>query len=136
MNERTPYLSDLTDEQWNHIRILLPRKRGKGGRPKHSRRDMLDAIWYVMRTGCQWRMLPHDFPPWQSVYGFFRQLCQEGIWEQINTVLRVGVRQQDQREAEPSVVIIDSQSVKTAEKGGLAAMMVVNGSKDVNGILP
>lgn len=87
---------------------------------------MLNAILYVVRTGCQWRALPHDFPPWQTVYGYFRKLMAAGVWEEINTVLRQGLRQQDGRDPEPSVVIIDSQSVKTTEKGGRAAMMAAS----------
>jgi transposase len=136
MNERKAYPTDLTDDQWAHIRLLLPRKRGKGGRPKHSRREMLNAILYIVRSGSQWRLLPHDFPPWQSVYGFFRQLGQAGVWESINAVLRTGVRPQDQRDKEPSVVIVDSQSVKTTEKGGHAATTEGSTSKDANGTLP
>ena len=123
MNERKAYPSDLTDEQWAHLRLLFPRRRGKGNAPKHSRREMLNAILYVVRTGCQWRALPHDFPPWETVYGFFRKLCRAGTWEAINTTLRPAVRERAGREAEPSVVIVDSQSVKTTEKGGLAVMM-------------
>jgi putative transposase len=88
---------------------------------------------YVNHTGCQWRDLPHDFPPWQTVYGYFEDLVNAGVWQQINDNLRRGVRQQADREPEPSVVIVDSQSVKTTEKRGLAvAMMAANKSKDAN----
>jgi transposase len=132
MNERKAYPSDLTDEQWQHLRILLPRKRGRGRTRKHNQRDLVNAILYVLRTGCQWRALPHDFPPWQTVYGFFRKLCREGVWETINGILRMGVRQQAGRQADPSVVIIDSQSVKTSEKGAHAATTGASKSKDAN----
>ena len=132
MNERKAYPNDLTDDQWSHIRILLPRKRGKGDAPTHSRRELLNAIVYIVRTGSQWRMMPHDFPPWQTVYGFFRKLCRAGVWASVNGILRTGVRQQAGRDPDPSVVIVDSQSVKTTEKGGRAAMMAANRSKDAN----
>lgn len=79
----------------------------------------MNAILYVVRTGCQWRALPHEFPPWETVYGYFRKLGENGTWEMINHHLRVGIREQDGREAEPSVVIVDSQSVKTTEKKGV-----------------
>ncbi len=133
MSERKAYPTDLSDEQWAHIRMLLPRKRGKGGAPTHSRRELLNANWYMVRTGAQWRALPHDFPPWQTAYGFFRKLCRAGVWESINPILRAGVRQQAGRDPDPSVVIVDSQSVKTAEKGGRAATTGVSTSKDANG---
>ena len=134
MNTRKTYPSDLRDEEWQHLRLLLPRKRGKGRTSKHNLRDMLDAILYVVRTGCQWRALPHDFPPWETAYGYFRKMGKTGSWETINQHLRVGVRQQAGREDEPSVVIVDSQSVKTTEKKARAAMTVGNISKDVNAI--
>lgn len=134
MNTPKAYPSDLTDEEWQHLRILLPRKRGKGRTPKHNLREMMNAILYVVRTGCQWRALPHEFPPWETVYGYFRKLGENGIWEMINHQLRAGIREQDGREAEPSVVIVDSQSVKTTEKKGRVASMAGSGSKDEKGI--
>ncbi len=132
MNTRKTYPSDLSDEEWQHLRILLPRKGGRGRTPKHGIRDMIDAMLYVVRTGCQWRSLPHDFPPWETVYGYFRKLGAGGDWERINHVLRAGIREQAGREPDPSVVIVDSQSVKTTEKKGHVAMTVENTSKDVN----
>lgn len=129
MDERKRYSTDLTNEQWLHVRIFLPKTQGKGNRRSpQQQRELLNAIFYIVHTGCQWRELPHDFPPWQTVYGYFHDLCVAGIWETINTYLRRGVRQQAGRDAEPSVVIMDSQSVKTTEKRGPAAdMMVENG---------
>jgi transposase len=85
-------------------------------------------------TGCQWRELPHDLPPWETVYGYLRDLVDAGVWEAINDYLRRGVREQAGREPEPSVIIVDSQSVKTTEKRGTAAdLMGENTSKDANG---
>ena len=134
MRDRKAYSTDLTDDQWAHIRLLLPRPTGKGRRrSSHQQRELINAMFYVVHTGCQWRNLPHDFPPWQTVYKYFRDLGQAGVWEQINTILRRGVRQQAERDPEPSVVIIDSQSVKTTEKRGIVAdSTATNESKDAN----
>ena len=119
MTDRKPYSTDLTDEQWQHLRVLLPQVRGKGRRRSpHQQRALLNAMVYVVHTGCQWRDLPHDFPPWQTVYGYFRDLCEAGVWATINDHFRRGVRQQAGGDPEPSVVIVDSQSVKTTEKRG------------------
>ena len=125
MNERRAYPSDLTNEQWLHIRLLLPKTSGKGRRRSAEReRELFNAILYILHTGCQWRALPHDFPAWESVYGYFNSLCEVAIWEDINRILRQGVRQVAGREPEPSVVIVDSQSVKTAEKKAIVAALM------------
>jgi len=135
---RKAYTSDLTDEEWAHLRILLPRPSGKGNRrSSHQQRELINAMNYVIRTGCQWRDLPHDFPNWKTVYSYYRELKQQNVWEEINTILRRAVRKQAGRDPEPSVVIVDSQSVKTAEKKGIVAgSMETNASRDVNGTLP
>jgi transposase len=117
MSQRQPYPTDLTDEQWALVEPLLP-KATRGRKPVHSRREMLNALLYLTRTGCQWRMLPHDLPPWEAVYAFWRRLVAQGVLERLNDALRVQVRLHEEREAEPSVVIVDSQSVQTAEKRG------------------
>lgn len=136
MIERKAYSTDLTNEQWSHLRILLPRPQGKGRRRSpQQQRELVNAMLYINHTGCQWRELPHDFPPWQTVYGYFEDLVEAGVWQKINDALRRGVRRQAGRDPEPSVVIVDSQSVKTAEKKVSAVdMMVVNRSKDANAI--
>lgn len=138
MIERRPaYTSDLTDEEWAHLRILLPRARGKGNRrSSHQQRELINAMNYVIRTGCQWRDLPHDFPNWKTVYSYYRELKQLNVWEEINTILRRAIRKQAGRDPEPSVVIVDSQSVKTTEKKAIvAASMVINTSRDVSDTL-
>lgn len=120
-----------------HLSVLLPKVRGKGKRRSpQQQRELINAMLYVVHTGCQWRELPHDFPPWQTVYGYFRELCQRGVWETINTHLRRGVRQQAGRDPDPSVVIVDSQSVKTTEKKAPAADLTAeNVLRGANGIL-
>jgi transposase len=122
MSERKAYPSDVTDAEWAIISELVPGPARTGRKWQYSRRELLNGILYVARSGCSWRMLPHDLPPWQSVYGYLRQLEQLGRWVQINDVLREQVRVQAGREAEVSTVMVDSQSVKTKEKGGRAAM--------------
>ena len=135
MGNNKHYPTDLSDEEWAQVEALLPRQRM--GRPrKYSHRQMLDALFYLVRSGCAWRMLPRDLPPWQAVYAYFRKLQREGIWMQINDALRTGVRQQAKRDSTPSTLVADSQSVKTTEKGGHVAMTAANASKGANVISP
>ncbi len=125
MSERKHYPTDLTNEQWSLIEPLLPTQ--KTGRPrKYSHREMFNAIAYLMRTGCSWRMLPHDLPPWQAVYAYFRKLIATQVWEKLNDELRQELRIRLEREPHPSVVVIDAQSVKTTEKGGHEATMAAS----------
>jgi transposase len=112
------YPSDLTDEQWALVEPLLPRARvgPKGGRrEKHPRRRIVDAIFYVVRTGCAWRQLPKDFAPWPTVYWYFTWWHDDGAVERIHDALRSKVREAEGRDAEPSAGLIDSQSVRTAD---------------------
>jgi putative transposase len=111
------YPSDVTDEQWQVIKSLLPKKRTDGGRPPLDRRIILNAILYVVRTGCQWRQLPRDFPNWKSVYTVFWRWRKGGVWERIHHALRERLRRATGKKATPTVAIIDSQSVRTAEGG-------------------
>jgi putative transposase len=115
---RKPYPSDLTEVQWENIEHLFPPPK-TGGRPRaYDNRALVNGILYVTRSGCSWRMLPHDFPPWQSVYGYFRRWRLAALWKKIHDSLVVTIRQIDGREAQPSAAILDSQSVKTTEQGG------------------
>jgi transposase len=135
MTRRTGwYPSDTSDEQWALIEPLLP-PMNTGGRPeKHPRRAIVDAILYVVRTGCSWRQLPADFPPWQTVYWYFNQWEQAKVTEKILPVVRGQLRVQEGRDPEPSAGLIDSQSVKGAdtvgrESRGYDAGKKINGRK-------
>jgi putative transposase len=115
---RKRYPSDLTDVQWENIEHLLPPPK-PGGRPRsYSNRELVAAILYVTRSGCAWRMLPHDFPPWESVYGYFRRWRLAGVWQSIHDQLVATVRLFDGRQEQPTAAIRDSQTVKTTEQGG------------------
>ena len=118
---RARYPTDLTDGQWQLLAPLIPLPK-PGGRPRSvDVREVVNAVLYVDRNGATWRGLPHDFPPWKTVYHYFRAWRLDGTWERIHDALREQVRRRAGRELSPSAAILDSQSVKTTEKGGRAA---------------
>ena len=126
MIKRSSYPTDLTDPEWQILEALAPPVKS-GGRPAdHLRREIINAILYVLRTGCQWRMLPHDLPRWKTVYTYFRNWRLDGTWKRIHDTLRQQLRQAEGRHPQASAAILDSQSVKTTEKGGHAATMRVS----------
>src|SRR5215203_7063961 len=114
---RKPYSTDLSDAEWNYIEPHLPVPKGHGRPRIHSLREILNAIFYLLRSGCQWRMLPHEFPRWPTVYHYFRKWRIDGTWERINTVIRERLRVRLKRNPQPSAGIVDSQSVKSTGVG-------------------
>jgi transposase len=132
------YPSDLTDVQWAKLEPLLLEARvglHAGGRPrKHDLRRVTDALLYVVKTGCQWRHLPDNFAPWKTVHEQFRIWRDNGVWERVGKMLREQGRKAKGRNATPTVAILDSQSAKTALKGGSAATTPERKSKAANGI--
>jgi putative transposase len=118
LDERKTYDTDLTDEAWALVAPILPLPR-PGGRPRTTNlRAVLNGIFYLLRTGCQWRLLPCDFPAWGTVYHYFRAWEKAGVWARLQRALYQQVRIQSGRSPTPSVVIMDGQSVKTTERGG------------------
>lgn len=126
------YSSDLTDDEWELISHHFVIYKGHCRPRKHPYRELINGILYVMRTGCQWRMTPNDFPPWDSLYHYYRKWQRDGTWDAIHDELRRKIRLAANKEETPSVAIIDSQSVKTVQKGGKEVMMPVRKSKDAN----
>lgn len=124
------YPTDLTDAEWQILEPLIPAAK-PGGRPcTWTRRAILDGIFYLVRTGCQWRLLPHEYPPWKTVYHYFRMWRVKGIWETLNATLRERERKRQGRHGEPSGCIMDSQSARTTSVGGIRGY---DGAKRLSG---
>ena len=131
---RRRYPTDLTDRHWAAIAEMVP-DASPGGRPRRAAsRELVNAILYMLRGGQAWRLLPHDFPPWQTVYYYLRRWQAEGVWERIHHAVLVADRERVGREASPTAAIIDSQSVRTADqKGAVAATTRARKSPAANG---
>src|SRR6266851_6672602 len=116
------YPTSLSDEEWEQIQSLVPAPKsgeGKRGRPTSlERREFADAIFYIVRSGCAWRLLPSDFGPWQTVYGYFRRWSQDWTWRFVHDALRDCLRKSEERKVAPTAAIVDSQTVKTADQAG------------------
>ena len=124
------YPSDLSDAHWSVVAPVLRCAVGRSGRV--PRREVLNGIFSVLRTGCQWRCLPPRYPSWKTVYSCFRRWSLSGAWDEVVATLRVEVRYEQGRGALPTAGVIDTQSIKTSEKGGQEALMVPNASTDAS----
>ncbi len=131
---RKAYSTDLTDAQWQLIEPLVPAAKA-GGRPaKYERREIINALLYITKNGCIWRNLPHDLPPWSLVHYYFWHWKRDGTWQTLHDRLREQLRQKLGRDPQPTAAVLDSQSVKTTEKGGREATMATRKSSVVSAI--
>src|SRR5512139_1202831 len=127
-----PYPTDLNDTEWAQIAPYLPEPSSTGAPRVHGWRTILNGMFYMVKNGCGWRALPHDFPAWQTVYHYFRLFRMDGTWEQLNTVIREAVRAKEGREPQASAMVADAQSAKSAEGGekrGFDGGKLVSGRK-------
>jgi len=123
--QRKPYPSDLSDAEWEVLKPFMPTPKGFGHPVTVDFREILNGIFYVQRTGCQWEMMPHDLPPYTTVYGYFKKWQRKGIWQQMHDRIREKLRTKLGRDENSSVAIADSQSVKTTEKRGRCTVLTV-----------
>ncbi len=131
---RKPYPSNLKDAEWAVLEPLLPPHKPIGSRREVELREVVNALMYVADNGIKWRALPHDFPAWETVYGYFRRWTHSGVWEAVNQALSQQVRVEAGRHEQPSLGLIDSQSVKMAQKGDLnTGLMATKRSKGASG---
>ncbi len=130
---RKAYPSDLTDAEWLVLEPLLPVTRRRGQTRQHSYRDLLDGMLYVLRGGNAWRAMPHDLPPWQTVYTYFRAWTLDGTWKRLHDALCAADRELAERDPEPTAGVLDSQTVRTGEKGGPGATTAPRASSGGNG---
>jgi putative transposase len=115
---RKAYQTDLSNAEWSYIEPHLPAPRAPGRPRLHPLREILDAIFYIVRSGCAWRLLPNDFPPWKTVHHYFRTWRIDGTWERMHAALRKRLRVRMKRDPQPSAGVVDSQSVKSTGVGG------------------
>jgi putative transposase len=120
MSDRKAYPSDLTDAEWEILEPLIPAISEEAVNVKYTRREIVNGILYVLRSGCPWRLMPHDLPAWGTVYDYFRMWQKQGIWDQVVEALRKRMRRKQGRDEEPSAAVIDSQSIKTSAVRGEA----------------
>jgi transposase len=133
MRTRQSYPSDLTDREWSQIERFIPAPKSGGRLAKYERREIVNALLYIDRIGCQSRALPHDLPPWEAVYWYFPNWKVDGTLDRLHDGLRGDLRVATGRQRQPSAAILDSQSVKTTEKGGPRATAAVRGLRAASG---
>ena len=130
---RHSYATDLTDAECQILEPLLPAEKPGGRHRLYPMREIINALRYLLRTGCSWRLIPHDFPHWRTVYEYFKIWKEDGTWLKIHDCFHARLREQMERDKQPSAAIVDSQSVKTTEKGGRKeAMTAARRSPDGN----
>ena len=130
-NASRTYPTDLSDAQWHQLQPLLPPPSQRGRPRTRDLRTICHGLFYLLQAGCAWRLLPTEFGPWSTVYGYFRRWSRAGLWEQINAALREALRQQEQRDPQPSAAIVDSQTIKTSDQ---ACRSGIDAGKKIEGV--